>query len=148
VKRCRAGLIAVALHCTAFAGTTDANLYGRWKVTGVAGAQNTTSLSSDEIDKLKGDEFVIDAQTIRFAGEECAHPQMTKSIHSTESFFRREYKISPKGLNLPDPVTEFEVACDAPSPISYIYVRDGKVIVFFWNGFFLNATRQALETDR
>lgn len=143
-----AGLIAAALHCSALAGSTSANLYGRWKVTGVAGAQNTTSLADTEIDKLKGEDMVVASGEIRFADAVCVHPQMTKSTHATETFFRREYKMSATGLHLPTPVTEYDVSCATPSPISYFYVRDSMNIVIFWNGFFLNATKQVSTTDK
>jgi len=136
-------LAIIVIHHEACAGTTGESLYGNWAITGVADAQEITSLSSDDADKLTGKTFVVQSSEIRFDGETCLHPQFKKSSQSTESFFRREYKMTPKKLRLPNPVTEVEVTCDAPSEISFIYRRNKGEIVIFWNGFFLNAQKSA-----
>lgn len=114
-------------------------LIGHWRVTGTADAQETTSLSSDDIDKLTGTELVFTLDSVRFSNETCDKPTFKKTRHNTGVFFRREYKIDPKNLRLPDLVTEVAITCQAPSPISFVYFRDKRHIVFYWKGFFLNA---------
>lgn len=129
------------LNTASYAVGTDvrAPLTGRWRVTGTADAQETTSLSSDDVDKLTGTELVVTSDSVRFSNETCDKPTFKQTRHSTGGFFRREYKIDPKHLRLPDLVTEVAVTCQAPSPISFVYFRDKRHIVFYWKGFFLNA---------
>jgi hypothetical protein len=115
---------------------------GRWTVTGTAGAQETTSLSSDDVDKLIGTDIVITPEAARFSDEKCDKPAFKQARHNTAGFFRREYKLDPSSMRLPDPVTEVAIDCLAPSPISFVYVRDKRHIVFFWRGFFLDAERK------
>lgn len=135
---------ALALSAAAFAAGRDAHppLMGHWTVTGAADAQETTSLSSDDVDKLTGTELVFTPEFVQFSNEICDKPKFKQARHSTASFFRREYKIVPKHLRLPDQVTEIEVSCQTPSPISFVYLRDRQHIVFYWKGFFLNAERR------
>lgn len=122
------------------AGTeVRAPLRGHWIVTGTADAQETTSLSSDDVDKLTSTELIFTPDSIRFSNETCDKPAFKQTRHSTRGFFRREYKINPKNLRLPKLVTEVEITCQAPSPISFVYFRDKRHIVFYWKGFFLNA---------
>lgn len=117
-------------------------LIGRWTVTGTAGAQETTSLSSDDVDKLTGANFVVTPESVQFSDEKCDKPTFKQARHKTAGFFRREYKLDPRSMRLPDPVTEIAIHCLAPSPISFVYIRDKRHIVFFWRGFFLNAERE------
>lgn len=117
-------------------------LVGHWIVTGTADAQETTSLSSDDVEKLTGTEIVFTPQSVQFSNEVCAKPSFKLARHSSSAFFRREYKIDPKNLSLPDRVTEVEINCKAPSPISFFYFRDKRHVVFYWKGFFLNAERR------
>ncbi|MEV4783781.1 hypothetical protein [Burkholderia sp. LMU1-1-1.1] len=136
-----AGLLVLgATH--AVGGEIRSALTGRWTVTGTADAQETTSLSSDEVDKLTGTELVVTAESVRFSNETCDKPIFMLTRHSTASFFRREYKIDPIHLRLPHLVTEIEIVCQAPSPISFVYFKDKRHVVFFWKGFFLNAEKR------
>lgn len=121
-------------------------LIGRWKVTGTAGAQETTSLSSDDVDKLTGADFVVTPESVQFLDEKCDKPAFKQARHDTAGFFRREYKLDPRSMRLPDPVTEIAIDCFAPSPISFVYIRDKRHIIFFWRGFFLNAEREISKT--
>lgn len=133
----------VLILSTASAGTeVRAPLIGHWRVTGTADAQETTSLSSDDIDKLTGTELVFMPDSVRFSNETCDKPTFKQTRHSTGGFFRREYKIDPKHLRSPDLVTEVAITCQEPSPISFVYFRDKRHIVFYWKGFFLNAERR------
>lgn len=134
---------SLALIASAGMAARDAGsaLIGRWTITGTAGAQETTSLSSDDVDKLTGADFVVTPETVQFSDEKCDKPTFKQSRHATAGFFRREYKLDPRSIRLPDPVTEIAIDCSAPSPISFVYIRDKRHIVFFWRGFFLNAER-------
>lgn len=116
-------------------------LIGRWTVTGTADAQDTTSLSSDDVDKLTGTELVVTPESVRFSDETCDEPIFKQSRQTTASFFRREYKMDPKRLRLPKRVTEIEINCQAPSPISFVYFKDKRHLVIYWKGFFLNAKK-------
>lgn len=120
---------------------------GRWTVTGTAGAQQTTSLSSDEVDRLIGTNFVVTPGSVQFSDEKCDKPAFKQARHDTAGFFRREYKLDPRNMRLPDPVTEIAIDCLAPSPISFVYIRDKRHIVFFWRGFFLNAEREISKVE-
>lgn len=135
-------LLALAAPASMAARDAGSALYGRWTVTGTAGAQETTSLSSDDVDKLIGSHFVIMPKSVQFSGETCDKPTFKQSRHNTTGFFRREYKLDPGSMHLPDPITEIAIDCLTPSPISFVYIRDQRHIVFFWQGFFLNATRE------
>ncbi|HWW72747.1 MAG TPA: hypothetical protein VN089_22615 [Duganella sp.] len=117
-------------------------LIGRWTVTGTADAQETTSLSSDDADKLAGTELVVAPESVRFSDETCDKPIFKQTRQSAASFFRREYKIDPIHLRLPHLVAEIEIVCQAPSPISFVYLKDKRHIVFYWKGFFLNAEKR------
>ncbi|MDC8760550.1 hypothetical protein [Janthinobacterium fluminis] len=128
----------VSASCLAGDGARSA-LFGRWVVTGTADAQETTSLSSDDADKLTGTDFIVTAESVRFSDEICDKPKFKQASYGTAVFFRREYKLDPRKLRLPDPVTEITIDCLAPSPISFVYIKDKRHIVFFWKGFFLNA---------
>lgn len=118
-------------------------LIGHWTVTGAADAQDTTSLSSDDVDKLTGTELVVTPESVRFSDETCDKPIFKQARQTTASFFRREYKMDPKRLRLPNRVTEIEITCLAPSPISFVYFKDKKHLVFYWKGFFLSAKKSA-----
>lgn len=139
------GVLVLCAATHAAGREVRASLIGHWKVTGAADAQETTSLSSDDVDKLAGTEIVFTPETVQFSNEVCAKPSFKLARQSTNGFFRREYKMDPKSLRLPDVVTEVEVNCQAPSPISFFYFRDRRHIVFYWKGFFLNAERQIGE---
>jgi hypothetical protein len=135
-------LVALATPATGGAGMDAGSVVlGRWAVTGTADAQETTSLSSDDVDKLVGANFVVTPESVQFADEKCDKPVFKLTRHSTAGFFRREYRLDPRNMRLPDPVTEVAIVCLAPSPISFVYVRDKRHIVFFWRGFFLNAEK-------
>lgn len=136
--------VLLALIASVSVAGRDAGLtlIGRWTVTGTAGAQETTSLSSDDVDKLTGADFVVTPESVQFSDEKCDKPAFKQARHDTAGFFRREYKLDPRSIRLPDPVTEIAIDCLAPSPISFVYIRDERHIVFFWRGFFLNAERK------
>lgn len=91
---------------------------------------------------LKGRDFIVSAEAVLFDGESCMAPTFQQSRHATATFFRREYRMDPNPMRLPDPVSEIEIACRQPSPISYVYMRDQRHIVIFWRGFFLNAEKR------
>lgn len=143
VRKWALAALLVALAAPASMAGTDAGsaVLGRWMVTGTAGAQETTSLSSDDVDKLVGTNFVVTPESVQFAGEKCDKPAFKQTRHNTAGFFRREYKLDPRSMRLPDPVTEIAIDCLAPSPISFVYVRDKRHIVFYWRGFFLDAKK-------
>lgn len=145
-------LAALMMALVAPPGMAETNagsgLLGRWTVIGTAGAQDTTSLSSDDVDKLVGTDFVVTAESVQFSGEQCDKPTFKQSRHNTTGFFRREYKLDPRSMRLPDPVTEIAIDCLSPSPITFVYVRDKRNIVFFWRGFFLNAQRGNSKKDK
>jgi hypothetical protein len=133
------GGLALSAGALAAGGEVRLPLTGSWTVTGTADAQETTSLSSDDVDKLTGTELMFSPELVQFSDESCDRPVFKQARQSTSAFFRREYKIDPKHLRLPDQVTELEISCQTPSPISFIYFRDKRHIVFYWKGFFLNA---------
>lgn len=136
-------LLVLAASPYAVCGEAGSALIGRWTVTGTADAQETTSLSSDDVDKLTGTELVVTPESVRFSDETCDKPIFKRTRQSTASFFRREYKMDPKRLRLPNPVTEIEINCLAPSPVSFVYFKDMKHLIFYWEGFFLNAEKSA-----
>lgn len=142
MKRILLSILLLNVAAGAYAGTVGASLIGHWKVTGVVGAQETTSLSSDQADALAGKELVVAADSIQFNGDACVNPAPKATRHSRDHFFWREYKLDPKELPLPSTVTEFKTNCANLSSINFIYVRDRRQIVFFWKGFFLNAVKQ------
>lgn len=142
-----AALLALAAPVSIAGRDAGSAVLGRWTVTGTAGAQETTSLASDDVDKLIGTNFVVTPEAVQFSGEKCDKPAFKKARHNTAGFFRREYKLDPRSMRLPDPVTEIAIDCLAPSPISFVYVRDKRHIVFFWRGFFLNAERRISKED-
>lgn len=143
MRTCTLAAVLAALAAPpSMAGTNAGSaVLGRWTVTGTAGAQETTSLSSDDVDKLVGTEFVITAESVQFAGEKCDKPTFKQSRHNTTDFFWREFKLDPGSMRLPDRVTEIAIDCLLPSPITFVYFRDQRHIVFFWRGFFLDAKR-------
>lgn len=152
-RTCTLAALMVALVALvvppSMAGTNaGSGLLGRWTVIGTAGAQETTSLSNDDVDKLVGTDFVVTAESVQFAGEQCDKPTFKQSRHNTTGFFRREYKLDPRSMRLPDPVTEMAIDCLSPSPITFVYVRDKRNIVFFWRGFFLDARRGISKNDK
>ncbi|GAB2876068.1 hypothetical protein GCM10027277_51800 [Pseudoduganella ginsengisoli] len=120
----------------------DKRLTGTWVVTQVLDAQPTTSISSDEADALVGTQMSIDPEHIRFAGTDCIRPEMKTVRRRFYSYFVRNYNIEPKGIPLPDVVSEITITCKKPVGIDYIYVRDSKEIVVYWEGFFLNAVKR------
>jgi hypothetical protein len=142
MKRILMTILLLNVAAGACAGTVGANLIGHWKVTGVVGAQETTSLSSDQADALAGKELIVAADSIQFDGDACAQPALKASSHNRDQFFWKEYKLDPRELPLPSTVTEFKTNCANLSSINFIYVRDRRQIVFFWKGFFLNAVKQ------
>ncbi len=135
-------IILLVGSAQAFAAANGSQLHGHWKITGIAGAQDTTSLSSDQADLLAGSILDIGADSIGFNGETCHQPSLTVSRHNKQRFFRREFNFDPIGMPLPDIVTEFRIDCKNPSPIHFIYVRDKRQILFYWKGFFLNAVKE------
>ncbi|HEX8611754.1 MAG TPA: hypothetical protein VF800_10760 [Telluria sp.] len=143
IRTCTFVLVLAFTSPSILAGQDSGSaLTGRWTVTGIAGAQETTSLSSDEADQLKGRDFVVTSASVHFADETCEKPTFIRTRHSTAVFFRREYKLDPRSMRLPDSVTEIAIQCHAPSPINFVYLRDKRHMVLFWRGFFLNATRR------
>lgn len=138
-----AALAALLAISSAAAAPLDADLTGHWKIVGTADAQQTTSLSSDDADQLVGEELIVAPSSLTFHGETCSNPSFKRSRRHTVPFFLREYKLDPKNLKLPDPVVEVSIVCDQASPINFIYLQGRRRIVFFWRGFFLNASKQA-----
>jgi hypothetical protein len=138
-------LLAMTLELSGSIGwaaqATESAMIGRWTVTGVADAQQTTSLPSDEVDKLMGTTLFVTSESVQFSSERCERPTFKETHHNTPQFFRREYKIDPRSLRLPNPVTEIAINCVEPSPIEFIYIKDKRHIVFYWRGFFLSAER-------
>ena len=126
----------------ALAQAVEPELMGHWKVIKTVDAQESTSISSDDADKLVGKDMVITATRITFEAEACISPVFKRSQHPTSSFFRREYKMDPSKLRLPNPVVEVAVQCNQPSPISFIYIQGRRHIIFYWRGFFLRALKQ------
>ncbi|NHZ66939.1 hypothetical protein [Massilia genomosp. 1] len=150
MRRYALAALLVALAAPASMAGTNAGsaVPGRWTVTGTAGAQETTSLSSDDVDKLVGTDFVVTAESMQFAGEKCDKPTFKQSRHNTTNFFWREFKFDPRSMRLPDPVTEIAIDCLPPSSITFVYVRDKRHIVFLWRGFFLDAKRDNGKQDK
>lgn len=121
----------------------NANVFGRWKVAQVVGHQDTTSLSSDQAEKLIGEELIIEPESVRFSGDLCEKPRFISTRKRTYKMFRDDYKFEPKNIQLPDPVTEIKADCRNPSSVHYFYVKDKNRIIFYWEGFFLSAVRQS-----
>lgn len=119
----------------------DTHIYGQWKITGVADAQETTSLSSDQADLLKGLNLVIAPKTVQFNGDVCTHPVFTVSRQNTMTFFLKAYKFDPKNLLLPDQVSEIQINCKNFSEINFLYIQNRRKIIFYWKGFFLRAVK-------
>jgi hypothetical protein len=135
-------LLAVVAMARAAAANLQIDLAGRWTVVGTAGAQETTALSSDDVDRLSGTDFVVTPESVQFSGEKCDKPTFRRSRHRTAEFFRRAYKLDPGSMRLPDTVTEISINCLTPSPISFVYIRDRQHIVLYWRGYFLNVEKR------
>jgi hypothetical protein len=120
----------------------DRNLIGTWEVTQVLDAQQTASISDEDAEKLVGARLIIGPDHIRFAGADCVHPSVTVARRRFYSHFIRNYNFEPKGIPLPDVVSEVTVTCREPVGIDFIYVRDSRQVVVYWEGFFLNAVRR------
>lgn len=83
----------------------------------------------------------IGPDTIRFGKANCAAPVFRTTRRRTYTYFVRQFNFDPQSLHLPDSVLEIEVKCLQPVGINFIYVRDKNRLVFYWEGFFLNAQR-------
>lgn len=98
-------------------------------------------MSSDDADKLVGRNLLIAPDHVQFGADVCQHPRFITSHQRTRQLFRRDYRFEPKNIGLPDPVTQVKVQCD--NLVDYfIYVKGKDALLFYWKGFFLNATRQ------
>lgn len=121
-----------AFTCCANSQSPD-QLYGRWKVTAVAGASPITAMSGAAADRLVGHLLVLTPHSLRFAKETC-HPTYEVS-QETSSQFPDDYKIDGKTLKLPDPAIRFSADC------TDLFIRAPSEIVFYWDGFFLEAKK-------
>lgn len=129
---------SAALHAAPYDG---ARLYGNWRVTGVADSQETTSMSSDDADKLVGTDLVIAPDHVQFGDDICQKPSFTATRQRTRPLFRRDYRFEPKDMGLPDPVTQIKIDCT--NPVDYfIYIKGRNALIFYWQGFFLEAIRK------
>ena len=129
--------LSTALH----AAPVASKLYGSWRIAGVADAQETASMTSDDADKLAGKEFLVAHDRVQFEGEVCQGPQFKATRHRTREMFRREYRFEPQDMGLPDPVTQVEISCKNPV-IYFVYLKRNNALILYWKGFFLNAVRQ------
>lgn len=132
-------ILALGISIGVHAEKMAPHLYGRWKIIGVADAQESTSLSSDQVDLLTGTELIIAPKYVRFNGQVCKKPNYTLTRQHTQTFFRKSYVLDPKNLLLPDDVLEIQTNCENPTEINFIYVQNKRKIIFYWKGFFLRA---------
>ncbi|MBB3122004.1 hypothetical protein [Pseudoduganella violacea] len=133
---------ALLLSLAAHAQQADHKLVGIWKITAVLDSQDTTSLSSEDATKLVGKTLLIESQHVHFDDADCKNASFKMARHRFYSYFVKQYNFEPKHLPLPDYVQEVAIECASPVGINFIYLRDRNQIVLFWEGFFLNATRQ------
>lgn len=135
-----AGALILLTSDSCAAPVTNA-IHGTWTVTGIADSQDTTSMSSDDADKLVGHLLRIASDRVEFDDDVCKKPSFKKSRQQTRQLFRRDYRFEPRTLGLPDPVTEIKIGCE--NPVSYfVYLKGKDSLVFYWKGFFLNAVRR------
>lgn len=135
---CFALFLTQATH----AAPLDRHFYGEWKITAVLDSQQSTSLSDDEASKLLGERLVIAPHSVRFGQADCVNPSFEVAQRRFYAYFVKQYNFEPKKLPLPDKVREITVTCREPVGINFMYVRDRKQLVLYWEGYFLNAVRQ------
>lgn len=134
------GLIFSA-SASALAQGLERTIFGTWKITQVADGQDSTSISDQDAAATIGMPLQIGLDGIRFGEANCAAPVFTTTRRRSYSYFVRQFNLEPKRLQLPDNVLEIEVKCQQPVGINFIYIRDKNRLVFYWEGFFLNAQR-------
>ena len=141
MKRLYVAIALLGFSTVLHAASVASRLYGNWQVSSVADSQDTTSMSSDDADKLVGANFLIAPDRVQFGVDICQKPRFMATHQRTRQLFRRDYRFEPKNMGLPDPVTQVKVSCE--NPVDYfIYVKGKDALVFYWKGFFLNAIRQ------
>ena len=133
--------ILIFLSAASYAASVKNTIHGTWTVTSIADSQDTTSMSSDDADKLVGHLLKIAADRVQFDDDVCRRPSFKTSRQQTRQLFRRDYRFEPQTIGLPDPVTEIKISCE--NPVSYfVYLKGKDSLVFYWKGFFLNAVRR------
>jgi hypothetical protein len=79
----------------------------------------------------------INKSSFEFDGQVCKTPTYQRISRLTETYFRNEMHASTENLHLPGTVTVIDARCTFLIPKA-----EGK-LMFFWHGFFFDATRVA-----
>ena len=127
-------LVVVSVSIASFhahAREPNADLYGKWKIKGFAGASIVSGLSDRQVRRLIGKPMAISAEKFSFNGKTCKRPTYKRSVEETVSYFDREWRADSSELPLPNPVTVIETECN----MLYL-IRENRIIVAEDGNFF------------
>jgi hypothetical protein len=124
------------MPCVSHAQVTNEDIYGQWKIKTFAGSADSFGLSERQIHALIGKPVLISAEKFVFNGRTCTHPTYKRSVETTKTYFRREWRADSSELPLPTPVTIIETGCNMIYPI-----RKDHMIIAEQSGVFFEAVR-------
>lgn len=128
----RALLLAALSASAAHAQDTNADIYGKWKITAILGG-GIGSLSARQERKLIGKPLLISAERFEFNGQTCMHPKYARSREKDPfMYFDREWRADVSDIPFPDPVTVIETpGCDFLFPIRKDHLMIAESGTFF-----------------
>jgi hypothetical protein len=110
-------LAALVLSSTqALAQDANADIYGKWKITGILGG-GIGSLSARQERNLIGKPLLISPERFEFNGQTCFKPRYERSREDPNTYFDREWRTDVSDIPFPNPVTIIETGCDYLYPI-------------------------------
>lgn len=130
-------LIALCfLSLSSEAQDTNADIYGKWKITSFAGSADSFGLTERQIHALIGKPVVISPERFMFNGRTCEQPAYNRSVEETTTYFRREWQANASELPLPNPVTIINTGCN----MLYL-IRTDHLLIAEKSGVFFEAVR-------
>ena len=114
----------------------NADIYGQWKISAVAGSADSFGLTDRQIHALIGKPIIIDPEHFAFNGRTCKQPPYSRRTEETTTYFRREWQANASELKLPNPVTIISTGCNELFPI-----RKDHILIAEESGVFFEAVR-------
>lgn len=115
--------------------TTNADIYGRWKITKVLDYAAITDLDERQARRLVGKTMLISQKAFAFNGEVCEAPSYERSVEETARKLREYGHVSSVHMGLPDPVTVVDAGC------TDLYLKSPGVMVVQWGGVYFDVVR-------
>jgi hypothetical protein len=135
-------LLASALSAQGEAKDTkaDVDIFGKWRVVAALDSADVSALDDKEASNMVGKTVRISKNSFEFDGHVCKTPTYQRTSRLSETYFRNEMRASTENLHLPATITVIDARC------TFLYPKAAGKLMFFWHGFFFDATR--LTTER